>query len=102
GRDRGDAVGHALDEVFERPFVEALRAARRENPGGATLFRMPLANGSAERLLVNVTIVPLQSSAGHAALPVDVPEGTIILFEDISARVRLEEQLQISEKMASI
>jgi PAS domain S-box-containing protein len=98
GRGRAETVGRRLDEVFEGPFVEALRAARRDNPRGATLFRMPLASGSEDRLLVNVTIVPLQAP-GEA---MGGAEGTIMLFEDISARVRLEEQLQISEKMASI
>ena len=31
------------DEVFDAPFVEAIRAARRDTPDGATLSRMPLA-----------------------------------------------------------
>ena len=32
----------------------------------------------------------------------DAFTGTILLIEDITERIRLEEQLQISEKMASI
>jgi hypothetical protein len=40
--------------------------------------------------------VPLQSSPGDAFM------GTILLIEDITDRIRPEEQLQISEKMASI
>jgi signal transduction histidine kinase len=50
-----------------------------------------------DRLLVNVTAVPLQSLAGPGGVV-----GTILLFENVTDRVRLEEQLQISEKMASI
>ena len=58
---------------------------------------MPLAaRHGASRLLVNATAVPLRSPAGDAAI------GTILLIEDVTQRVRLEEQLQISEKMASI
>ena len=41
-------------------------------------------------------MVPLQDSDS------DVVAGAILLLEDITDRVRLEEQLQISEKMASI
>jgi signal transduction histidine kinase len=41
--------------------------------------------------------VPLQNSSGDEAVV-----GTLLLIEDITDRVRLEEQLQISEKMASI
>ena len=106
GVSRADAVGRALGEVFDGPFVEALRAARAENPRGATLFKVPLTGrrrpeGIAEdeqpRLLVNATVVPLRNAAGPDAFA-----GTILLIEDITGRVRLEEQLQISEKMASI
>jgi two-component system NtrC family sensor kinase len=107
GVARERAVGRTLREVFDEPFVEALRAARREHPRGATLSRIPLSaarwradTGSEDagvRLLVNATAVPLQNPSG--------PEGaggTILLIEDVTDRVRLEEQLQISEKMASI
>src|SRR5213075_646985 len=48
--------------------------------------------------LVNATVVPLQEAAGGP----DAVVGTILLLEDITDRVHLEEQLQISEKMASI
>ena len=44
-----------------------------------------------------MTAVPLQNLAGT-----DVSAGTILLIEDVTDRVRLEEHLQISEKMASI
>jgi hypothetical protein len=47
---------------------------------------------------VNAALAPLRTAAGEATLTV----GTIVILEDITARVRLEEQLQISEKMASI
>src|SRR6185437_7190191 len=50
------------------------------------------------KLLVNATVVPLQEAAGGP----DAVVGTILLIEDITNRVQLEEQLQISEKMASI
>jgi len=93
GVRRAQAIGASLSEVFPSQFVEALRAARAENPKGATLFKLPLS----DRLLVNVTAVPLQSHAGPAGAA-----GTILLFENVTERVRLEEQLQISEKMASI
>jgi len=42
--------------------------------------------------------VPLQ---GHDSANLGV-EGSIVVFEDVTSRARLEEQLQISDKMASI
>src|SRR6185436_1999898 len=104
GVKRAEAVGRSLSEVFDAPFVEAVRAARRESPRGAALFKVPLASrsgdgrpGEPERLMINATAVPLQSPAGPGAVV-----GTILLLENVTDRVRLEEQLQISEKMASI
>ena len=104
GIDRRDAVSLTLSEAFDAPFVEALRAACREHPMGALLSKVPLHGRRAEsddeerpRLLVNVTAVPLLNSSDSDAM-----DGTILLVEDVTDRVRLEEQLQISEKMASI
>jgi signal transduction histidine kinase len=119
GVTQPQAIGHTLADVFDAPFVEALRAARRDHPYGATLYRVPLAPrrsdardeesaprdsstaigaGGDHRLLVNATAVPLQAPSGDTSVIV----GTILLIEDITEQVRLEEQLQISEKMASI
>jgi signal transduction histidine kinase len=105
GIKRADAIGRPLSDVFDAPFVAALRAARKDNPRGATLFKVPLMprapsaapRAESERLLANATVVPLQNPAGA-----DAVSGTILLIENITQRVRLEEQLQISEKMASI
>jgi PAS domain S-box-containing protein len=102
GVTSASATGRRLGDVFEASFVEALRAARHESPKGATLFRVPL-NAQApqgkepRRLLINVTAVPLQTLTGAESVV-----GTILLIEDVTERVHLEEQLQISEKMASI
>jgi PAS domain S-box-containing protein len=99
GVDRDGAIGRALGEVFDAPFVEALRAARQDHPYGATLYRVLLSSReiTPQKLLVNATEVPLQNASGD-----DAVVGTLLLIEDITDRVRLEEQLQISEKMASI
>jgi hypothetical protein len=95
---RADAVGARIDAFVDVAFLDGLRGARRESPAGATLFRVPLTLGAAEarkRLLVNVATAPLRTPEGATA-------GSIIVIEDITSRVALEEQLQISEKMASI
>jgi two-component system, NtrC family, sensor kinase len=91
------AVGRRLDQIFDSGFFEALRSGRRESPDGAALYRIPLStrHDPPRHVLVNVATTPLRDSDGAIA-------GTIVVVEDISARVQLEEQLQISEKMASI
>lgn len=95
------ATGRTLDDLFDAPFVEAIRAARRDTPEGAVLSRMPLggrAGGASRTRIVNVAVIPLRAFDGTSVSTT----GTIVLVEDITSRVQLEEQLQISEKMASI
>jgi PAS domain S-box-containing protein len=94
------AIGRPLPELFDARFIEAVTAALREHPEGATLYRVPLVShhNADDRLLLNVTVVPLRQHRDEAVETM----GSVLLFEDISARVQLEEQLQVSEKMASI
>ncbi len=95
-RDR--ALGRDLGDLFSRPFVESLQAARRDTPDGAAMYRVPLDIGTGEgrrQLLVNTAIAPFQTAEG-------VQAGWIIVVEDVTDRANLEEQLRLSEKMASI
>jgi two-component system, NtrC family, sensor kinase len=101
GVTRDEAVGRAFADVFDPLFVEAIRTARRDAPSGATLSRMPLEGRAARegaRLIVNAAVVPLRAVDPAGTTTV----GSIVILEDVTTRVQLEEQLQISEKMASI
>ena len=102
GLSSTEAIGHKLEEVFDGPFVEALRAAQREAPDGASLYRVPLAGRAVkagERLRVNIAMAPLKAPSGQFSMST---VGNIIIIEDVTERVHLEEQLQISDKMASV
>jgi hypothetical protein len=92
-----EAVGLALDAVFEPGIVRMIRGATGGAAEGTAHYRIPMStrHDPPRRLLVNLGATPLRDS--HA----DVV-GSIVIVEDISTRVQLEEQLQISEKMASI
>jgi PAS domain S-box-containing protein len=92
-----EAVGRALPALFEAPVVEMIRSNAADTPEGNAHFRVPLTtrHDPERRLLVNLAATPLRDA--HEAVT-----GTILIVEDISQRVQLEEQLQISEKMASI
>ena len=68
--------------------------ARRAQPGGATLYRLPL-SARGRDALVNVGIAPFRTPEGTTA-------GTILVLEDVTDRANLEEQLRLSEKMAAI
>ena len=97
GVSRVEAVGRSLDELFDEEFVERLRQARDDAASESALYRVPLSSRYPEktRLLVNAATAPLSRPDGKV-------EGTMVFVENITARVQLEEQVQISEKMASI
>ena len=99
GLPRAAVVGRTLDEIFDAPFVASLRAARRDSEqGNAALYRVPIASRHPEgprALLLNIALAPLRTPDGSTT-------GSIVVLQDISSRAQLEEQLQISEKMASI
>jgi PAS domain S-box-containing protein len=100
GVSRAEALGQPLGRLFDRHLVEILRTARRDRPQGDVAFRVPLvgrARRAGAKLLVNVTTGPLQTTG--AAGPAS---GTIVILEDMTERTQLEEQLRISEKMASL
>src|SRR5688572_28904388 len=99
GLRRQFTVGKTVDRLFDAHVIELLNAVRGDHPDGKTAFRVPLTGrGTREgqTLLVNLTTVPLQTIAGGSAA------GTIVIIEDITERSQMEEQLRISEKMASL
>jgi PAS domain S-box-containing protein len=100
GITRADALGQPLDRLFDSHLIDTLRNSLHEKPQGTTVFRMPLVGRGSRadaRLLVNVTTIPLQAVVGAPA-----QAGTIVMLEDTTERAQLEEQLRISEKMASL
>ncbi len=97
GVSRETAVGARIDDLFDVDFVRRLRQARAETPARGVLYRVPLVSrhDPPRPLLVNAATAPLQAPDGGQG-------GTTVIVEDITSRVQLEEQLQISEKMASV
>ena len=91
-----DAVGKTLDALFDSPAVEGLRHDAAGMP--TACYRVPILSRHAagrRRLLVNLAAAPLLTQVGETS-------GMIVIIEDITERVQLEEQLQMSEKMASV
>ena len=96
GVPRGSAIGETLETLFDAPVVDRLRQTGAETP--AVSYRVPLLSRHSterRRLLVNLATAPLLSSSGGTT-------GMVVIIENITERVQLEEQLQISEKMASV
>ncbi|MPY88752.1 MAG: PAS domain-containing protein [Luteitalea sp.] len=97
GLSAAAAIGRRLDELFDPAFLDTLRRAQ-QGGGPAFAYRVPLTSRhqyEARTVLVNAATAPVRTPEGETA-------GTILIIEDITQRVQLEEQLQISEKMASL
>ena len=96
-RTRAEVLGRPLDEIFPESFLETLRGSlvMGETEELAHIYKLHLPTPDGRSLMVNVSIAPFQMGSGER-------HGTVLILEDVTARVRLEEQLQHSEKMASI
>ncbi len=97
GRKRQDVRGRPLAEVFPDKFMEALRGTLDLGNQGeiAHIYKLHLPSSDGRSLMVNVSVAPFQSGAAEQS-------GTILIIDDVTARARLEEQLQHTEKMASV
>jgi PAS domain S-box-containing protein len=99
GLPRERALGQPFDALFPAAVRESLEAtmgkswwARAET---SSVSRLNLVNLLEEEKVVKLQVAPFVTSE-------DEPKGTIVIFEDVTARVELETQLQLREKMASL
>jgi PAS domain S-box-containing protein len=97
GRSRLSVLGKTLDAVFPEAFLDALRGSLvlADHQDIANIFKLHLPSSDGRSLMVNVSVAPFQSAPGARC-------GTILILDDVTERVRLEQQLQHSEKMASV
>ena len=91
---RADAIGRTIEEVLP-PDLAVEIAARSQEERVTNLYKFPLRNRDGRTLIVNVSIAPL---AGKSAERL----GRLILVDDITQRMQLEEQLVQTEKLTSL
>ncbi len=99
GLERDQALGRPFSELFPKGLLDTMEStmgkawwARAETSG---ISRLNLSNLEGEEKVVKLQVAPFVGSG-------DEPKGTIVIFEDVTARVELETQLQLREKMASL
>jgi PAS domain S-box-containing protein len=91
---REEAVGRKLEAVL--PFdLCAEIAARAGDEHVSGIYKFPLRNRAGRRLVANVSIAPLIGKTGERL-------GRLILLDDITQRVSMEEQMMQSEKLTSL
>jgi two-component system, NtrC family, sensor kinase len=94
GAPREEAVGRRLDEVLPPDLVAEIEA-RAGDERVTSLYKFHLLNRAGQTLVINVSIAPLVGKPGERI-------GRLILMDDISQRVRLEQQMVQTEKLTSL
>jgi hypothetical protein len=100
GLRRDEATGLLVEELFAEDFAETLRQVL----GGAgwglselrNIYKLHTATRRGRTLILNIALAPLKRANS------DEPGGVLVVLEDVTGRVRLEEQLQQREKLSSI
>ncbi len=94
GVSRDQAWGRPLDQVFPPDLVCDLMRFRGDE-GIHNLYKQRVRAGSGEERVLNVAVAPLVSKNFELI-------GRLVIFDDITERVDLEEQLAQAEKMSSV
>jgi two-component system, NtrC family, sensor kinase len=97
GRDV--AVGKRVEDLFEEDFADTLHQVL--GPEGWQLrqtrqiYKLHTATHAGRSVVLNIAIAPLRADSEEQT-------GALVVFEDVTQRLHLEEQLQQREKLSSI
>jgi two-component system, NtrC family, sensor kinase len=99
GFDRDQAVGKLVEEIFDESFAlnleNILGKSRWHLTEVRNAYKLHTYDAGGTSLILNVAVAPLRSVSNQQT-------GAIIVLENVSSRVKLEETLQQSEKLSSI
>jgi two-component system NtrC family sensor kinase len=94
GVPREEAVGRKLEDVLPSDLMAEI-TARSGDERVSSLYKFPMQNREGRSLVVNVSIAPLVGKSGDRI-------GRLILFDDVTQRMHLEEQVFQNEKLTSL
>jgi len=94
GLVRKDVVGKSLQAVFPPELLAELPGAS-DAQSVLSLYKFRLHTPAGQTLIVNISAVPLVGKDGHVL-------GRLLIFNDLTERVNLEDQLIQAEKLSSI
>ncbi len=99
GLNREQSIGKLVREIFDEGFALNLENIVGKSSWHLTeirnAYKLHTTNFNGKSLILNVAIAPLRPFSEHH-------KGAIIVLEDVTSRVKLEETLQQSEKLSSI
>ena len=99
GMHRQEAVGQLVEDLFAEDFAETLQQVLGNAKWQLTelrhIYKLHTATRDNRSLVLNIALAPLRSDSQGRT-------GALVVLEDVTARTRLEEQLQQREKLSSI
>jgi PAS domain S-box-containing protein len=99
GVSREGVIGHRVEDLFAEDFAETLAQLLGKTRWHLSevrhAYKLYAARRDGKSFILNTAVAPLRSPAGERT-------GAILVLEDITSRVTLEEQLQQREKLSSI
>ena len=99
GLSREESVGKLVEEIFDESFALNLGSILGKSKWHLTeirnAYKLHAYDRNGQSLILNVAVAPLRSISSAQT-------GAIIVLENVSSRVKLEETLQQSEKLSSI
>ena len=95
---RDAAVGKLVEQLFSDDFADTLWQVLGTDGWRLkdirNIYKLHTATRGNRRLVLNIALAPLQDAQGQT--------GALVVLEDVTARIGLEEQLQQREKLSSI
>ena len=99
GLSREESVGKLVEEIFDESFALNLNSILGKSKWHLTeirnAYKLHTYDRAGNSLILNVAVAPLRSVSSAQT-------GAIVVLENVSSRVKLEETLQQSEKLSSI
>ncbi len=94
GVSRAEAVGRKVDKVLPANLMAEINA-RADLERVSSLYKFPMRNFAGRNLVVNVSIAPLVGKSGDRI-------GRLVLIDDVTKRIHMEEQMVQTEKLTSL
>jgi len=96
---REEAVGKRVEDLFAEDFSDTLNQVlgpdRWRLTGLRNIYKLHTSVRAGRSLVLNIAIAPLRVNSHERT-------GALVVMEDVTSRIRLEEQLQQREKLSSI
>ena len=97
--DREEVIGTNVEELFAEDFADTLHqvlgAEGWHLRQTRQIYKLHTATRAGRSLVLNIALAPLWADSQEQT-------GALVVFEDVTERLRLEEQLQQREKLSSI